>query len=31
VAGKPGDAFTIRIDFQKRRRHLPVVTLKRAA
>ncbi len=31
VAGKPGDAFTIRVDFQKGRRHLPVVTLNRAA
>ena len=31
VAGKPGDAFTICVDSQKGRRHLPVVTLKRAA
>ena len=31
VAGKPGDACTIRVDFQQGHRHLPVVTLKRAA
>ena len=31
AAGKPGDAFTLRVDFQKGRRHLPVVALKRAA
>jgi len=31
AAGKPGDAFTIRVDFRKGRRHLPVVTLNRAA
>ena len=31
VAGKPGDECTLRVDFQKGRRHLPVVTLKRAA
>ncbi len=31
VAGKPGDECTIRVDFQKGHRHLPVVTLKRAA
>ncbi len=31
VAGKPGDAFAIRVDFQQGRPHLPVVSLKRAA
>jgi transposase InsO family protein len=31
VAGKPGDACTLHVDFQKGRQHLPVVTLKRAA
>jgi putative transposase len=31
VAGKPGDAFAIRVDFRQGRRHLPVVSLKRAA
>ena len=31
VAGKPGDAFTLHVDLQKSRRHLPVVTLERAA
>ncbi len=31
VAGKPGDACTLRVDFHKSRRQLPVVTLKRAA
>jgi transposase InsO family protein len=31
VAGKPGDECTLRVDFQRGRRHLPIVTLKRAA
>ena len=31
VAGKPGDQFTLHVDFHEGRRHLPVVTLKRAA
>jgi hypothetical protein len=31
LAGKPGDAFAIRMDFQQGRPHLPVVSLKRAA
>ncbi len=31
VAGKPGDECTLRVDFQNGRRHLPVVTLTRAA
>jgi len=31
VAGKPGDRFTLRVDFQQGRRHLPIVTLQRAA
>ncbi len=31
VAGQPGDRFTIEIDFHHGRRHLPIVSLKRAA
>ena len=31
VAGKPGDAFTILVEFRHARRHLPVVALNRAA
>ena len=31
VAGQPGDRFIIEIDFHEGRRHLPIVTLKRAA
>jgi transposase InsO family protein len=31
VAGKPGAEFAIRVDLQNGRRHLPVITLKRAA
>ena len=31
VAGKPGDEFTLKIDFVNGRKHLPIVTLKRAA
>jgi putative transposase len=31
VAGQPGDRFTLHVDFHKRRRHLPIVTLQRAA
>jgi hypothetical protein len=31
VAGHPGDNCTLRVDFQQGGRHLPVVTLKRAA
>ena len=31
VAGQPGDQFTLQVDFHKGRKHLPIVTLKRAA
>jgi len=31
VAGRPGDKFMLQVDFHERRRHLPIVTLKRAA
>ena len=31
VAGKPGDRFSINVDYHAGRRHLPIVTLKRAA
>ena len=31
VAGKPGDEFTLKIDFVNGRKHLPIVTLNRAA
>ena len=31
VAGKPGDRFTLQGDFHEGRRHLPIVTFKRAA
>ena len=31
VAGKPGQRFEMTVDFYRKRRHLPVVTLKRAA
>jgi len=31
VAGQPGDRFTLRVDFFDARRHLPIVSLKRAA
>ncbi len=31
VAGKPGATFTMRVDFQNGRRHLPIVALQRAA
>jgi transposase InsO family protein len=31
VAGKPGDRFTLQVDFHEGRKHLPIVTLKRAA
>jgi len=31
VAGQPGDRLTLAVDFHKGRRHLPVVSLKRAA
>jgi hypothetical protein len=31
VAGTPGDPFTIRVDIRKGQRHLPVLTLRRAA
>jgi hypothetical protein len=31
VAGQPGDEFTLKIDFVEGRKHLPIVTLKRAA
>ena len=31
VAGQPGDRFTLRIDHYRGRRHLPIVSLQRAA
>ena len=31
VAGQPGDRFRIRVDFHEGRRHLPIVSLRRAA
>lgn len=31
VAGQPGDRFTLEVDFLDGRRHLPIVSLKRAA
>ena len=31
VAGKPGQRFEMTVDFYRKRRHLPIVTLKRAA
>jgi len=31
IAGQPGDRFTLEVDFYRRARHLPVVSLKRAA
>jgi len=31
VAGQPGDRFTLRIDYYRGRRHLPIVSLQRAA
>jgi len=31
VAGQPGDEFTLKIDFVEGRKHLPIVTLQRAA
>jgi hypothetical protein len=31
VAGQPGDKLTLQIDFHEGRKHLPIVTLKRAA
>ena len=31
VAGQPGDRFTLQINFQEGKRHLPIVSLKRAA
>lgn len=31
VAGQPGDRFTMQVQFHKQRRHLPIVTLRRAA
>ena len=31
VAGQPGDEFTLKIDFVNGRKHLPIVTLNRAA
>jgi len=31
VAGKPGDRFTLQVDFHEGRRYLPIVALKRAA
>ncbi len=31
IAGQPGDRFTLRVDFHDCRRHLPILSLKRAA
>ena len=31
VAGKPGDRFTLDLDYHRGRKHLPIVSLKRAA
>ncbi len=31
ISGQPGDRFTLEVDFQDGRRHLPIVSLKRAA
>jgi hypothetical protein len=31
VAGQPGDEFTLKVDFVEGRKHLPIVTLQRAA
>ena len=31
VAGQPGDRFTLRVEFYQGRRHLPIVSLERAA
>ena len=31
VAGQPGDRFNLHVDYHAGRRHLPIVTLKRAA
>ena len=31
IAGQPGDRFTLQVDFQDGKRHLPIVSLKRAA
>ena len=31
VAGQPGDRFNLHVDFHRRQRHLPIVTLRRAA
>ncbi len=31
IAGQPGDRFTLDVNFQDGRRHLPIVSLKRAA
>ena len=31
IAGQPGDRFALQVDFQDGRRHLPIVSLKRAA
>ena len=31
VAGQPGDRFTIELDYHRGRKHLPIVSLKRAA
>ena len=31
IAGQPGDRFTLEVDFYGGARHLPVVSLKRAA
>ena len=31
IAGQPGDRFTLDVDFQDGRQHLPIISLKRAA
>jgi transcriptional regulator with XRE-family HTH domain len=31
IAGQPGDRFTIELDYHRGRKHLPIVSLKRAA
>jgi hypothetical protein len=31
IARQPGDRFTIELDYHRGRKHLPIVSLKRAA
>jgi hypothetical protein len=31
VAGQPGDEFSLKIEFVEGRKHLPIMTLQRAA